>query len=493
MALNSLRNNEAKPLASGSLDIEANDDADEGFVLVDSGEDLHEEDFEIIESHPPYSLPLAQISYDESDQGLGNSSHRVVCGNNPKDQSVHFLKFNDNEAMLYCESFMGHLYSMSLLYGVTRCYVRYDENDKPVALSSLEIPNFNTFKHKDSQLTQESLKDPAYRTRFIRLLAVLFRMHEDDAHCGNITTDLQIFDADCAFWDVTCKVKGGRPNVDNVLPGHLISRDPETAFQLHEQDIIHFPNITHAKPWYFPSLDAVATAYFSNNPFTPQETALVKKLETCPETLDICFYEFLDWMLDISQRFRPLAQLTIPGKLTVKGENVIKMYCAKNDMINCEYWAVLPKMPLFHDFLKRNSDRVIHEILVRCHIRNMRLIADKKNAAVRHEAFDNAVIDPGRVIFMYNELVHAVKRSQLMTFSFASFSIFGSVFARSEEDIAVIDEGKAKELTEKSYVVALKMMEQEAEFGTACWSRFTQVSQAETSKVAAAKSTVTKV
>lgn len=379
-------------------------------------------DFVIIEKHPAYCRPLAELAYDPSGTPLGNSSHQVFIAKGREDGAKYFLKFNHNEPMLYCEAFLNHLYSISLLQGVGRCYVRYDINSKPVALSSKEIPNFKTFK--DSILKSEQLNDDEFRGRFIRILAVMFRLQEDDGHAGNITRDLQVFDADCALWGVTYKIKGGRPGVDNVTPGNLIGRDPEKIFKLHEEDITNFPILKFAHPWYYPSLDAPASSLFSKNPFTAEETEVVRQLKGKEETSKIMFTEFLDWMLDISDRFEALARLSIPANLVVNKENVIGLYVKKNQEINEEYCQLLTGMPAFTQFIKEDGMHALLAILIRCEIRNRRLLDDKAKFTGHDAEFDNACIDLKRVIVNFNEINREIQSRTSLTFSFSTSSLY---------------------------------------------------------------------
>lgn len=141
-----------------------------------------------------YSKPLNEITYNP-DKSMNSSSSHIMYEGLHQDGSTHFIKYNDNKAMIYCEAFLGHLYSLSLLYGVGRGYARHNDIGVPIAVSSKELSGFQTFKQ--APLTKEQLDDPVFRRRFIQILATFFRMHEDDGHCGNITTNLKLFDADC--------------------------------------------------------------------------------------------------------------------------------------------------------------------------------------------------------------------------------------------------------------------------------------------------------
>lgn len=400
-------------------------------------------DFVFIEKHPAYCRPISELSYNKTSQPLGNSSHAVLTARGREDGAKYFLKFNHNEPMLYCEAFLNHLYAISLLQGVGRCYVRYDENSKPIALSSKEIPNFNTFK--DAELKAEQLQDDEYRCRFIKILAVMLRIQEDDGHAGNVTRNLELFDADCALWSVTYKIKGGRPGVDNMAPGNLIGRDPETIFKLHEDDIINFPVLKYAQPWYFPSTNAPASSLFSKNPFTPQETEIVRQLKGKDETTKIMFTELLDWMLDISDRFEALARLSIPANLTVNKENVIGMYVKKNREIDSEYWQVLTGMPAFIRFIQEDGMHALFAILIRCEIRNRRLLHDKATIKGYDAEFDDACLPLEVIIDNMNDISRRIQSRSSMTFSCSS-----SIFYHAQPDVLkLIDVAEARELIEK--------------------------------------------
>jgi hypothetical protein len=447
--------------------VRTNDD----FVIVSTEELGEGDDFEEIENHPAYSKPLQMLSYAKADPGLRNSSHRVVKGK--EGTGEQFIKFYDKEEKLYAESFLSHLYSLSLLYGVARTYVRYNEKAEPVALSSQAIDGFHTFIEKDCTLTAGQLADPLFRQRFTRIMAVWFRMHEDDGHRNNLTTQLQLFDAGCAFWDVTYKIFGGRPNVDNTL---LIGRIPEVAFKLHEDDVLHAPKYTHAQPWYCPSLDAVATSYVSSNPFTPEETSRVRDLEENPETLQIYFMEPLDWMLDLTTRFLPVANLNIPKNCRWNSENLIEMYSNKDKEIDRENWAILPKMPQFQEFLRNSWESAIHEILVRGEIRNLRFAYEKKLFPKFDKQFDDAMLGLETVIQKFNELIEVVNQAiqaaetqKVLMFSFKRESLF---FHDRSPGIPKIDCTAANKMISKARLVAEEMIKLEQEIGTEKWEPF---------------------
>lgn len=389
-----------------------------------------------IKNRPPtaYALSVDQFEYDKN-KPLGNSSHQVFSGKSRVDNNAHFIKANDNAAMTHCESFMGHLYSLMLLYGVARGYACYDENQKFIAVSSKGLTDFKTFK--EAPLSKEQLSNPQFRERFIRILNVFRILREDDGHSGNITVNLQTFDADCALWGGyeedaqgiktllgTVLIKGGRPNVDFV-PG--IGRDPGLAFNLVNNgdmdkgayDIAHFPNIKHANPWYFPSRQNYISSYVTTNPWSADEVELVQSLET-EETLHICFEQYLEYMFDISKRFPHLAALHFPENMTVpqQEQTIIAMYNKLNERICKEYWQVLPKMPQFNLFLQKCSFKTLLTLLVNCQIRNYRL-AKERDAAHPDFAplFNKAILKPSSIINQFNKLIQIASTHEILSFS----------------------------------------------------------------------------
>lgn len=453
---------------------------------------------------PPtsFSESIDAIKYNKKNC-LGNSSHEVFEGKHKLDNSTHFVKHNDNEAMIYCESFMGHLYEMLLLYGVGRSYPRYNENYQSIAASSRELSGFETFK--DKPLTKEQLDDPVFRERFIRILNAFFIFREDDGHAGNITTNLKIFDADCALWGGTYHdeplgtylIKGGRPNVDGYI------RDPAAAFNLidkdgkreGEQDILTFPNLKHVNPWYFASRTNYASSYVTNNPWRAEDVELVQGLQS-EEALEICFEQYLEMLLDICIRFPYLAALHIPGHLNVpdQEQTIVDMYCKLNTLIYEEFFEVLTHMPSFHHFLETKSTSILAKVLTNCFIRNDRL--EKKKQSVHasfHEQMEKAKITPGSIIQRFNRIVETLNNKVSMTFTesvelksidtsqddfLEEFSVIPSeeTIIKSEAltKIDLISTEYAKELIMHTANLALEIQTLEEEAGIEEWELYAE-------------------
>lgn len=423
----------------------------------------------------PNSKYIGEIDYDPEKPLNKTSAHLIYLGTDAA-KNNHYLKEVDHD-MAYIEAFMGQLYEMSLLYGMARAYVRFAPLSDELKTSSKELKGFKTYK--DTQLTQEQLDDPRFCRRFIRCLKITECMMEDDFHSGNLTLKLQLFDADCAGWKKTWKIKGARAFVDNII------RNPETAFDLTASNILAFPDNNNDKlittdvkgPWYSPcSTNPLTTNLkLSNNPWSAEEVTLVKKLKAHPDTLTISFEEYIDWMIDLSSRYSYVAALNIPRELTVKstGENVINLFEKANNEFHDQLWSILPTIPEFRAFIEVNKETVLKNILVRMTLRNFRLLKDKFEALKTpgkerfSSDFDAAMINPHDLVKRFNRLLNAVKdvneKDEKKDVKESAYQLF---------DIEQISVDKANALITQAKQIAADMFTLECKEGTEDWTLF---------------------
>lgn len=434
----------------------------------------------LVSFNPPataYSKPINEITYDPS-KNISTSSHAIFIGHIRSDpNNIYFLKEVDTVEMMYCEAFLGHLYSLSTLYGFGRALVRFDENNKPVLLSSKGLKNFKTFK--DQPLTQDNLDDPIFRKRFTRILAIFRRMQEDDGHRGNITCELEVFDGDCGLWKGTHKVKGARSHVDDTVVLLPIKRDPNTAFNLKQEndpdgeyDIRCFPNGIHIGNWYYPSQEN-KTSVTSSNPWTASEVKLVCGLEG-RESLETSFVEYLDWMLDLSLRLPHIAALNIPADLKVPNEQqtIIDLYCEVNKEIDEEYWDVLPGMSEFREYLRLHGETILVEILTRAMVRNARLKAEQREAhscEKFNKQFVAALIPCNKIIERYISLIAKCQSKEVL-----SATLIGDSIMPSTDNKVIGKIGLDNEILIQTKATALAriMIEKERKIGNENWREF---------------------
>jgi plasmid maintenance system antidote protein VapI len=208
----------------------------------------------------------------------------------------------------------------------------------------------------------------------------------------------------------------------------------------------------------------------STNPWSLEATNHVKTLKEHTETIHTCFEEYIDWMLDLSIRLPHIAALNIPENLKVgeTEQSVIQLYCNTNEKINNEYWDILPKTLEFQHYFNDHGEEILLQILVRSHIRNQRLMNDKKNTHDHFKnQFDNALIHPNKIIGQFNELANIVTNKT--TFCASNINQF---FKTNLIQSMNIDDNKAKELINESTAIAKEMIALEEQIGTENWLPF---------------------
>ncbi len=434
---------------------------------------------EIIPMPTAYCKFLDEIKFDISEP-LTSSSHNVFRGIDTI-PNKHYLKQIPTLEMAYVEVFLSTIYRYSLLYGTAYAHLCCDQLSQPAkitcnkkgwipgwegsvkgwVISSKEIPNLRTFK--DAPLTKELLDDPLYSERFMEVLAELRRMCEDDANRGNIGLDLTLPDPDCAMWPATCDIKGDRSYADKFG----VTRDPKTAFDLLENDARDFPDGSNVG-WYYPCQNNPWSRQVSDNPWLPEEVALVQGLQKDDRRLAISFDLYLDWMLDVTPRFENFAHLCFPPNLCLpnnSSKTLIQHYVETNQMIDAQYWKILPNMPEFKDYIETNHDLILMKILVRSQIRNHRLDQDKAACPQFAAQFDHAKRETREVIEKFMELIQLSYKNKIYTCS----KLFTSTFdAPKLPDYAAI----TSKLEQIAKGIAGEMIALEKVYQTENWRPF---------------------
>jgi hypothetical protein len=435
-----------------------------------------------------YSKPLADLKFDEK-KNLSQSSHKIYMGKD-KEGNTHFIKEIDTKEMMYVEAFLGHLYSLSFLYGTARGIVRDNEAGEPVFVSSKGLPGFMTFK--EEALSERHLANPIYRKRFLRFLAIPRRLKEDDAHRGNATqfsfkteeegnpniqatleTALCWFDSDCGEWAVTWKIKGPRKGVDGII------RNPKECFKLRQKNdvegddgIKHAPNYKHGGGWYYPGQENLISSYVTTNPWTPEEVALVQQLES-EEAMHTFFEEDIDWMLDLSIRYPHIAALNIPANMTIPNSNktIIEKYCKLDKKTDAEYWDILPRMPEFKDYLEKNSSQILTTILTRTLVRNARLEKEAKEADPSFaKLFADARVHPSIIIKNFQMLIDACQKKDVLAFTIPPEVSFFQPSA--EKNYGRVANASYENEFANAKKMAELMIAKENKIGTTNWTAF---------------------
>ncbi len=219
------------------------------------------------------------------------------------------------------------------------------------------------------QVTAKDLKN--YRT--VKGLAIglttSYLFEEDDLHTGNMSKDGKRIDFDMSLWPILFDFKETGP-IDGTF------RNPYDRFKIAAEDIINFPNLTVADPFYWPTKPApyipesVLTALslitnVTQNPFKSKDNLIYQKLATHPVFIYHKFVTLLKFILTDIQMYQNLMPLHMRDELFLynKSKNISTTIADHlKNRINV-FKEELLKIPHFKQFLKDNGDKAFKHIL----------------------------------------------------------------------------------------------------------------------------------
>jgi hypothetical protein len=192
-------------------------------------------------------------------------------------------------------------------------------------------------------------------------LTTSYIFEEDDCHTGNMSKDGKRIDFDMSPWPMTYKFK-------SIGPLDWTFRAPGNRFNVTARDILNFPILTDAAPWYWPTTPAryfpesfirAASKFFrvSQNAFQSADNAIYQKLAANPVFIHYKFTTLLKYILSGPDIYRSLSQLHISDEKNI--EMMAKHQAERMQLIRAE----LLKLPQFHDFLVKHGDSVLKKIL----------------------------------------------------------------------------------------------------------------------------------
>jgi hypothetical protein len=247
----------------------------------------------------------------------------------------------------------------------------YDRNGEYVGVSVQEIPNFQSTM--DDPLTEADLLNKTIVKGLAIGLTLSYFFEEDDLHRGNMSKYGFRIDFDMSVWPVLGQFKDGSA-LDWMYRPCL-----EERFRITRKDIHNFPNITDAKPFYWPTKPQpiineetrkVLSRFvpISKNAFPTVENGLFKKLKEDPVFKYYKYKTLLKCLLISNRNFEVLTKQHIRADLRHSDPRlhhikIADMLVDHLDARKKQLRKVLVNMPGFQKFIWRHGETVKKEIL----------------------------------------------------------------------------------------------------------------------------------
>jgi len=213
--------------------------------------------------------------------------------------------------------------------------------DKPaikIPVTARDLKNFRTIKGQAIGLT----------TSYI--------FEEDDLHTFNVSETGVRIDFDMSLWPITYHFKKGGA-FDWAL------RDPTGRFDVTANDILHFPNLKDAAPFYWPAL-AANVLNVSKNAFSSRANAIHQKLESHPVFIHYKFVTLIKYILTSEDIYRNISRLHIHEESKFENKNFIDILAKHEADRLALFKTELLKLTNFHEFLATHGDKILKNILM---------------------------------------------------------------------------------------------------------------------------------
>lgn len=284
----------------------------------------------------------------------------------------------------------------------------FDERQRYVGVSSKALEDFESLK--DDPVTDLDLQDNTIVTALAITLTTSYIFEEDDLHRGNISKTGKRIDGDGLIWPILSEFK------DGSLGDKVFRRPNANSFVITEHDIHHFPNLTDAKPFYWPTSPApiIPESYrnllkqygvpISLNAYSYHENDLIKKLSTNPVFIYHKFKTLLKFILTDANMYRKIAKMHVRENI-VDSNNIslIERNVAHQEERIKQMRKVLVNMPEFKSFIRTNGKPALDEIIAEFNMRNIK-IEDKLKKLSEERTQQGADTSPSKLEETYSGL-----------------------------------------------------------------------------------------
>jgi len=384
------------------LENEFDDSVPDNGVLVSGpeAEDREEDGFIMVSAERPLKhRPIKQIKEKPADGSLHASGHVVSIAERYTQKGearTVFFKRND-PLMSQLEAAINGFYRMLIPDCVSSSNVIYDEDKGIVGIASKKIDDFKPVS--DDPLTEAEIEE--YAPRLARALMASFIYEEEDLHRRNLSKNGWRIDFDMSLWRILYKIKGARD-----VTGFIVS-SPEKAFDIDDLDIMNFPILKKADPFYWP---AKTTSFSrSENNFPAEEAAVYAKLKDHPKFIYEKYKTLLKYILIPPEMYRAIASLHIEKDASYLGLNLIDALVESQEKRIEEIKRSLFIIQEFIDLiLGPEKERLLQEITEEINAYNKIFFKDKY-AAQR--------IDIAKIEANFAECLETLPRYKIMTAS----------------------------------------------------------------------------
>lgn len=225
-------------------------------------------------------------------------------------------------------------------------------------------------------------------------LTASYVLGEDDCHRGNISKYGIRIDFDMTLWWILCKFK------ESGIVDWTFRFPNESTFIIHPYDILHFPNLVHADPFYWPTkppkiLKEPLRSFVgkmlpvSENAYEVHDNSVFQKLETHPVFVYHKYATLLKFILTNHEMYRAVAKLYLRENITMEDKNLIDVLSQHIDKRIQLFKKVLLQMPDFYAFLntidknvgEKYGDIILDDIKSEFEQRNQKYMNKKDNVS----------------------------------------------------------------------------------------------------------------
>lgn len=314
----------------------------------------------------------------------------------------------------------GHyeLIAPEMIPHTTRAH--YNSDGEYVAVSSQAIPGFKSTL-EDPLTDADLLKEDVVEGLAVGL-TTSYIFQEDDLHRGNMSKSGQRVDFDMSLWPLIGEFKTSN------FADYVFRLCKETDYRYTERDILQFPDIVDAKPFYWPtkpqpiipeSVRSTFANFFpvSQNAFRFHENELYKRLS---QNKTFVFYKFqtlLKYLLTTPEMYRAIIRQHLREDYQPNNMPLIERLVKHQETRIEELKDLLKKMPAFQEFMYNDGGRAFKNIKASFEMRNQRL-DDKINKASTNEIkaahLHSQKVDIEKITSQYQILARYCQRQALL-------------------------------------------------------------------------------